>query len=141
MSLIRGRDTEPELALRRVLHKLGFRYRLHVASLPGTPDLVLRKYKTVVFIHGCFWHRHGGCKVAHTPSTNTKFWLEKFRKNQQRDERVMMALESLGWKVFIVWECSLSSRRKSQATGDVLAKEITTRIGVNQPHSSCHFSA
>lgn len=136
MSLIRGRDTKPELALRRVLHKLGLRYRLHVTSLPGSPDLVFKKYKAVVFVHGCFWHRHSGCKIANTPSSNTEFWLEKFRKNQERDERVKMALESLGWTVFVVWECSLSSRKKSQVTGEDLAGEITNRGGVDQPHGS-----
>jgi len=96
MSRIRGKDTQPELTLRKVLHRLGLRYRLHGAGLPGKPDLVFPRYRTVVFVHGCFWHRHDGCNIATTPKSNTPFWLEKFEKNVARDARVATQLEALG---------------------------------------------
>ncbi|RPV49028.1 very short patch repair endonuclease [Pseudomonas aeruginosa] len=117
MSRIRGKDTQPELALRKVLHKLGLRYRLHGAALPGKPDLVFPRYRTVVFVHGCFWHRHAGCNIASTPKSNTPFWLEKFEKNIARDARVAAQLEADGWRVLVVWECELASMAKTQATG------------------------
>lgn len=117
MSRIRGKDTQPELALRKALHRLGLRYRLHGAGLPGKPDLVFPRYSTVVFVHGCFWHRHAGCKIASTPKSNMSFWLEKFEKNIARDARVAAQLEAKGWKVLVVWECELASKEKSQATG------------------------
>lgn len=120
MSRIRGKDTQPELALRKVLHRLGLRYRLHGAGLPGKPDLVFPRYRTVVFVHGCFWHRHDGCNIATTPKSNTPFWLEKFEKNVARDARVATQLEALGWRVFIVWECELGSAIKSKTTGERL---------------------
>lgn len=120
MSRIRGKDTQPELALRKVLHRLGLRYRLHGAGLPGKPDLVFPRYRTVVFVHGCFWHRHDGCNIATTPKSNTPFWLEKFKKNVTRDARVATQLEALGWRVFIVWECELGSAIKSKTTGERL---------------------
>lgn len=120
MSRIRGKDTQPELALRKVLHRLGLRYRLHGAGLPGKPDLVFPRYRTVVFVHGCFWHRHDGCNIATTPKSNTPFWLEKFEKNVARDARVATQLEALGWRVFIVWECELGSAIKTKETGERL---------------------
>ena len=123
MSRIRSKDTVPELALRRELHRLGFRYRLHGASLPGRPDLVLRKYKSVVFVHGCFWHRHDGCKIASIPKSNTEFWLQKFERNIARDRRVCLLLASEGWRVFVVWECELSPRKVSET-----AKHLAMRI-------------
>jgi DNA mismatch endonuclease, patch repair protein len=106
MSRIRGKDSQPELALRRVLHRLGLRYRLHVSNLPGKPDLVFPRYKAVVFVHGCFWHRHGGCKIATTPKSNTSFWLDKFEKNVARDARNTMQLRDMGWRVFVAWEAN-----------------------------------
>jgi len=121
MSRIRGKDSQPELALRRVLHRLGLRYRLHATNLPGKPDLVFPRYKAVVFVHGCFWHRHRGCKIATTPKSNTPFWVEKFDKNVARDSRVTTTLEKLGWRVFVVWECELTPT-KVQATGELLAR-------------------
>ena len=116
MSRIRGKDTQPELALRKILHKLGLRYRLHGAALPGKPDLVFPRYRTVVFVHGCFWHRHAGCNIASTPKSNTPFWLEKFEKNIARDARVAAQLEAKGWRVLVVWECEIASMAKTQAT-------------------------
>lgn len=130
MSRIRGKDTQPELALRKVLHRLGLRYRLHGAGLPGKPDLVFPRYRTVVFVHGCFWHRHDGCNIATTPKSNTPFWLEKFEKNVTRDARVATQLEALGWRVFIVWECELGSAMKSKTTGErlnLLIRQICRR--------------
>jgi len=124
MSRIRGKDTQPELALRRVLHRLGLRYRLHGAGLPGKPDLVFPRYRTVVFVHGCFWHRHNGCNIATTPKSNTAFWLEKFEQNVARDARVATQLESLGWRVFVVWECELASITRACAKGKQLSALI-----------------
>jgi len=124
MSRIKSKDTKPELALRKVLHGLGFRYRLHGAGLPGKPDIVLPKYKTVVFVHGCFWHRHPGCNIATTPKSNTEFWKDKFQKNKERDTRSKETLEKLGWTVLIAWECELDSMKKAIETG----KRIGNRI-------------
>jgi DNA mismatch endonuclease (patch repair protein) len=123
MSRIRGKDSQPELALRRVLHRLGLRYRLHAKELPGKPDLVFPRHKAAVFVHGCFWHRHEGCKIATTPKSNTPFWVEKFEKNVERDSRVAATLEELGWRVFVAWECDLAPS-KVEATGTQLANAI-----------------
>jgi DNA mismatch endonuclease (patch repair protein) len=109
MSKIRGRDTKPEIAVRSMLHRMGFRFRTHDRSLPGTPDIVLARYRTVVLVHGCFWHRHPGCRFAYTPKTREQFWEEKFRTNTLRDARVLTELKELGWRVVVVWECELST--------------------------------
>lgn len=124
MSRIRASNTQPEIALRKILHRLGLRYRLYRRDLPGKPDLVFPKYNTVVFVHGCFWHRHHGCKIASTPKSNIAFWTEKFEKNVARDARNIASLEQLGWRVFIVWECELSSSEKARQTGEKLASKI-----------------
>ncbi|MEB1361413.1 very short patch repair endonuclease [Xanthomonas campestris] len=124
MSRIRGKDTKPELALRKALHRLGLRYRLHGASLPGKPDLVFRRYKTVVLVHGCFWHRHAGCSIATTPKSNTAFWLEKFGKNTDRDKRVTAQLEEQGWRVLVAWECELATPDKALQTAERLAAAV-----------------
>lgn len=121
MSRIRGKDTQPELALRRVIHGLGLRYRLQGADLPGKPDLVLPRHKAVVFVHGCFWHRHVDCNIATIPKSNTEFWVAKFRRNVARDSHVITALNMLGWRVFVVWECELASMKKAKITGEKLA--------------------
>lgn len=126
MSRIRGKNTQPELALRKVLHGLGLRYRLHGAGLPGKPDLVFPRYKAVVFVHGCFWHRHAGCSIATTPKSNTFFWQEKFEKNIARDARVTAQLEEQGWKVLVAWECELSTPAKALQVGERLAFLIRT---------------
>lgn len=107
MSSIRGKDTWPERMLRSRLFASGFRYRLHVRSLPGSPDLVFPKYRAVVFVHGCFWHRHQGCRYAATPRANADFWEKKLQGNVDRDARHTAALRDLGWRVAVVWECSL----------------------------------
>jgi len=110
MSGIRGKNTKPELLLRRALHTAGLRYRLHGAKLPGKPDLVFAKYHAVVFVHGCFWHRHENCRFASTPATRPEFWESKFTANVQRDNRNMAKLLGMGWRVAVVWECALKDR-------------------------------
>ncbi|MHB2165630.1 very short patch repair endonuclease [Alsobacter sp. R-9] len=110
MSLIRSKNTSPELLLRKTLYALGLRYRIHAKDLPGKPDLVFRKQQVAVFVHGCFWHRHKGCKAANMPKSNIEFWKRKFDRNVQRDAERKERLEQLGWRVEIVWECELHPR-------------------------------
>lgn len=124
MALIRGKDTAPELAFRKAIHALGMRYRLHVKNIPGKPDLVFPRFRTALFVHGCFWHRHEGCKVATTPKSNTDFWIEKFKNNTDRDARTIQILESMGWKVVVVWECEVSTPVKAEATARKIAEVI-----------------
>ena len=107
MARIRGRDTKPELIVRSLLHRAGLRFSLRRKDLPGKPDIVLPKYGAVVFVHGCFWHRHKGCKVATTPKTRTDFWLAKFAANVARDKRNQRDLKQAGWKVIVLWECQV----------------------------------
>lgn len=107
MSHIHSASTKPELKLRHALWSLGFRYRVNDKRLPGTPDIVLPKYRTVIFIHGCFWHGHKDCKFYTVPKTNTEFWTAKVARNQERDQEVWRQLEAKGWSVIIVWECQL----------------------------------
>lgn len=108
MSGIRARDTAPELVVRSILHRAGFRYQLHRRDLPGKPDLVFPKHHMVIFVNGCFWHRHPKCLLAATPKTNTRFWLEKLSRNVERDKRVRGALRRRGWHVFNIWECEIN---------------------------------
>lgn len=105
MASVRGKDTTPELRARKMLHALGFRYRLHRKDLPGKPDIVLPKYRVCIFVHGCFWHQHPGCKRSSRPSSNEEFWSGKLDKNIERDEENRQALQKLGWKVAVIWEC------------------------------------
>lgn len=128
MSRIRGKDTAPELALRKALHALGLRYRLH-AKLPGKPDIVLPRHSAVVFVHGCFWHRHRGCRIATTPKSNTAFWREKFDRNVARDKRVRRQLRAAGWRVFVAWECQLSGKGKATERASALASRIMPSSG------------
>ena len=107
MSGIRGKDTKPELMLRKELHARGFRYSLHSSKLPGKPDIVLPKYRAVVFVHGCFWHRHEGCRYATSPATRADFWSSKFEANIERDKAVQRALHLSDWRVAVVWECAI----------------------------------
>lgn len=107
MARIRGRDTKPELIVRRLLHSRGFRYRLHDRKLPGTPDLVFPRRKKVIFVHGCFWHRHQGCSLARMPKSRLDFWAPKLEGNQARDKLKLAALTEQGWDAIIVWECEL----------------------------------
>lgn len=109
MSRIRSRDTAPERLVRSAMHRAGYRFRLHSKQLPGRPDIVLPKYRTVIFVHGCFWHRHPRCRFAYTPKSRVTFWQEKFRRNVDRDRRNARALRSIGWRVVTVWECQAAS--------------------------------
>ncbi|MEW6332082.1 MAG: DNA mismatch endonuclease Vsr [Pseudomonadota bacterium] len=109
MSRIKGRDTQPERAVRSMLHRMGYRFRLHKTDLPGKPDIVLTRYGTVIFVHGCFWHRHKGCRFAYVPKSRQKFWQTKFESNVKRDRKVRGRLRKLGWHVIVVWECALRS--------------------------------
>jgi DNA mismatch endonuclease, patch repair protein len=120
MAGIRGRNTGPELKLRRLLHAAGFRYRLHAKDLPGRPDIVLPRYRAAIFVHGCFWHRHPECRYATTPGSNTEFWTTKFAANVARDFVNERALIEAGWRVTIVWECEL--KRDADRVADELAK-------------------
>lgn len=113
MARVRSRDTKPEWTVRRELHHSGFRYRLHVRSLPGKPDLVLSRHRTVVFVHGCFWHGHD-CPAARLPATRADFWQEKIQSNRVRDAANAEALRALGWRVFTVWECALRGRARQR---------------------------
>ena len=105
MRKVRGRNTRPEMIVRRILHHEGYRYRLHAGDLPGRPDIVFRRRRKAIFVHGCFWHRHEGCKRTTTPKTRREFWEDKFTANRKRDADAVAALERAGWEVAIVWEC------------------------------------
>lgn len=109
MSRVKGKDTAPELVVRKWLWANGFRYRLHRKDMPGKPDIVLPKYNAVIFVHGCYWHRHG-CRKTTTPKTRREFWIAKFRENEERDSRSLKALLEVGWRVMLVWECSLRGK-------------------------------
>ena len=109
MSRIRRADTKPEKLVRSVLHRMGYRFRVNQGQLPGSPDIVLKKHRVVIFVHGCYWHRHPGCKYAYTPKSRTDFWDEKFRQNTERDRRVHGLLENAGWRVAVIWECDTRS--------------------------------
>jgi DNA mismatch endonuclease (patch repair protein) len=109
MRLIRGADTKPELRVRSIVHRCGYRYKLHDASLPGKPDMVFSSRRKVVFIHGCFWHRHPGCSLARLPKSRLSFWLPKLTNNRQRDVRNIARLRRAGWKVKVIWECETKS--------------------------------
>ena len=108
MRAVKSDDTKPEMIVRKAIHRKGFRYRLHDKKLPGKPDLVFPRYKTVVFVHGCFWHWHG-CPRSRMPKSNTEYWEKKIGRNTERDKTNKKALENMGWKVLIIWECSLES--------------------------------
>ena len=110
MAAIRSKNTKPEIKVRKVLHSMGYRFRLHSKNLPGSPDIVLPKYKTVIFVHGCFWHRHENCKYASTPKTRQEFWEAKFRENINRDKLNQENLSSKGWKIIVVWECEINDK-------------------------------
>lgn len=107
MAGIRGRDTKPEITLRRALHARGFRFRLGNGALPGRPDIVLPRWNAAIQVHGCFWHRHSGCRFATVPASNAEFWMNKFAANVERDARKLDELMKLGWRVAVVWECGL----------------------------------
>lgn len=123
MSLIRSKDTKPEKIVRSLLHIMGFRFRLHSKKLPGTPDIVLPKYKTVVFVHGCFWHQHNGCKKSYLPASNIDYWHPKLKRNVENDKLHQSQLKQDGWNVIIVWECETQDITHLM---EHLQKEITS---------------
>lgn len=128
MSRIRARDTLPERAVRSMIHRMGYRFRLNQADLPGKPDIVLSRFRTAIFVHGCFWHRHKGCRFAYTPKSRTRFWLGKLESNVIRDRRVNRELAKLGWHVITVWECELRSPdRLSKRLEATLNRRCQTR--------------
>lgn len=110
MAGIKGKNTKPEIVVRKIVHAMGFRFRLHRKDLPGSPDLVFPRLRRVIFVHGCFWHRHPGCKFAYTPKSNTQFWLEKLEGNTQRDALALKMLDAMDWEALIVWECEISDQ-------------------------------
>lgn len=133
MAGIRGKDTKPEMTVRKLVHRLGFRFRLHRRDLPGSPDIVFPRLQKVIFVHGCFWHRHPGCKFAYTPKSNTEFWLSKLEANTRRDAAAQDALAASGWGVLIVWECEVSDLPAlSQKILSFLTEE-TQPISVRMP--------
>lgn len=126
MARVVSKDTRPEMRLRRLVHGMGYRYRLHVSELPGTPDLVFPSRNAVIFMHGCFWHRHEGCCLARLPKSRRDFWEEKLEKNRRRDERDQRLLADQGWRVLVVWECQL---RDLEATGRVVQLFLEAKDG------------
>lgn len=122
MARIKSKDTKPEIMVRGFLFAHGFRYRLHRKDLPGKPDIVLPKYKTVVFINGCFWHGHKGCRYAALPETNREFWLSKISGNVKRDKATYATLEDLGWRVIELWQCQLRSKTKDQTLQNLITE-------------------
>jgi DNA mismatch endonuclease (patch repair protein) len=122
MALVKGKNTKPELLVRALLHRLGYRFRIHRKDLPGRPDIVLPKYKTVLFVHGCFWHQHRGCKKATLPTQNAEFWADKLSKNALRDSKIERQLNDLGWRTIVLWTCELKDI-------DLLARKLRELIG------------
>jgi len=125
MSRVSSKDTKPEKIVRSFLHRAGFRFRLHARDLPGKPDVVLPKHKTAIFVHGCFWHRHPGCKRATTPKTRREFWMEKFKKNVRRDNLNQKKLKELGWEVIVVWACKLEKIKSREEALQNLVRTLT----------------
>ena len=119
MSRIRGKNSVAEMRLRRLIHGMGFRYRLHVKNLPGTPDLVFPSRKAVIFMHGCFWHRHQDCRLARMPKSRVAFWREKLEANKRRDEGNVRQLNELGWRVLVIWECQMKEKDMSEVSNVV----------------------
>lgn len=116
MALIRGKDTKPELIVRKLLHGLGYRYQLHRRDLPGKPDLTFPSRQKIIYVHGCFWHQHAGCSVAHIPAARRDFWLEKFRRNTERDAQNLTNVQALGWQALVVWECETRDKAALERT-------------------------
>lgn len=112
MSKVRGKDTKPEVLVRSLVHRMGFRFRLHNAKLPGKPDIVLKKHRKIIFVHGCFWHQHPGCKHADRPTSNVDYWNRKLDRTIERDKNTMRSLKKNGWKVLIIWECETKNKQE-----------------------------
>jgi len=122
MSQIRSKNTKPEILVRKLLHANGFRFRIHEKKLPGKPDIVLPKYKSVIFVHGCFWHGHEGCKYYVIPKTRTEWWVNKINRNKEVDNKNIQKLRQLGWKVLIVFECDLKKSLIDKSLGKLISK-------------------
>jgi DNA mismatch endonuclease (patch repair protein) len=120
MAAIHGKDTKPEMVVRRYLWRHGFRYRLNDPRLPGKPDIVMRRYRTCVFVNGCFWHGHEGCRYYKTPKTNTEFWVNKVKRNKMRDLKVQQKLAAMGWHSLTIWECELKPAQREQTLKSLL---------------------
>lgn len=136
MAAIKSNDTRPEMLVRRYLHRSGYRYGLHNKRLPGRPDIVLRRYKTVIFVNGCFWHGHENCRYFRLPKSNSDFWQLKIGRNQARDKRDIEELEKLGWQVIVIWECELKTEvRRKQTYNGLLEKLNTTYL-----QTDCNFT-
>ena len=131
MSRIRGKDTKPEMLVRKFLFANGFRYRLHVKNLPGRPDIVLPKLRTVIFVHGCFWHGHENCKYFVVPKTRTGFWLDKIKGNKQRDLESILSLQKEGWKIISIFECELKGTNQKRTLSRIL-ENISAALMNNQ---------
>ncbi len=131
MSKIRSKDTKPEITLRKAFFAKGFRYRINDKKLPGKPDIVFPKYKTIIFVHGCFWHDHKGCKRAHLPKSNTNYWENKIRRNKERDAENQELLSALGWKICIVWECETNKKEKLKSVVDKIITENLQKSATN----------
>ena len=132
MAAVKGKDTKPEMIVRKYLFSRGLRFRVQVRKLPGKPDIVLPKYKTAIFVNGCFWHGHEGCKYFRLPKSNVEFWKEKIERNIERDRESMQALFDLGWKVVRVWECELRNKANREETLNKIYTSITS------PDGSCY---
>jgi DNA mismatch endonuclease (patch repair protein) len=127
MAKVRRKNTEPELKVRSILHRLGFRYVLHDERLPGKPDLVFPSRRVAIFVHGCFWHRHSGCNRARLPVTRRDYWKQKFRRNVKRDRRALKELEEMGWRVLVIWECEVASPKWVRVAKRTLARRSFRR--------------
>lgn len=126
MAAIRGKDTVPERTIRRILHAMGFRFRLHRRDLPGRPDIVLPRHRLAILVHGCFWHRHPGCRFTTSPGTNVAFWKRKFRDNVRRDQLALARLKEAGWRTLVIWECALKIDSLRTSMPDVLRRAVTS---------------
>jgi DNA mismatch endonuclease (patch repair protein) len=124
MSSIRGKDTVPERGVRRILHALGFRFRLHRKDLPGRPDIVLPRHRLAIFVHGCFWHRHPGCHYTSSPKSNKRFWNAKFTANVRRDGLALARLKDAGWRTLVVWECALKNEAYRKSLPSALRQAV-----------------
>lgn len=136
MAAIKSTDTRPEMLVRRYLHSMGWRYRLHSKKLPGKPDIVMRRFMTVIFVNGCFWHGHRGCKYYRLPKSNTEFWEQKIEQNRLRDERDILALTELGWRVIVIWECELRNGEQRKQT----FKKLSGILSRTYTHQDSIFS-
>ena len=136
MSRITGKNTKPEILIRKSLFSKGFRYNLHSKNLPGKPDIVLPKYKTVIFVHGCFWHGHEGCQYYVIPKTRTEFWLNKINTNIQNDMKNLISLKNMGWNVITIWECETKKKNNIKVLIDQIEKELYNNLMSNK-NTSC----